>query len=312
MQTQTQTTQEIIKQKIMTSSNLYNKFKLEHNDDKEFHTIFCNEIYNLYKLDEIQLNKIINDTINNLSFIENNFERVLDCLNYLQINNLNEIIEIVVCEIFVKKYNKDYKSYPIITNVNYDLQKLIRKHCCINSKNCCKTQGYAIKRCHIGCLTYFLDVKKEKCIKLSLKWACEKNLFNIVKYLSNKCNNSCIIDAIEYTASTGYLNIIEFLYKKVRTCTEITMHNAIKNGHLNIVKYLFEEKNEKVLLHSIVSAAANGFLDIIMYFFDNHLDKNISNYHNLPVKIKYITDDIINIANNYNHIDIIDYLKQIS
>ncbi len=78
------------------------------------------------------------------------------------------------------------------------------------------------------------------------------------------------------------------------------MYNAIKLGHLNIIKYIFREKSNKLLScynpnhHMMNIAIINGQLKIVKYFYKKG--------------IRYCYENMINDAGENFHLNIIEYL----
>lgn len=82
--------------------------------------------------------------------------------------------------------------------------------------------------------------------------------------LDKKLNNACKI---------GDLNKIKELYESGADLSNLSyLHKAIKNGHLNIVKYLFNNFDLKFHDYALVNAS-NTHLELVQFIFENSIIK---------------------------------------
>ena len=124
------------------------------------------------------------------------------------------------------------------------------------------------------------------------------NLWNIIKEQLNwKCIWSIAIN-------NKHMDVIKFLHiediysdhvneKYTLGCTTDAMDDASRNGNLDIVKYLDENRNEGCTTDAMDNAAKNGHFDIVRYLHEN---------------MKGCTTDAMDNAAKNGHFDIVKYL----
>ena len=94
-------------------------------------------------------------------------------------------------------------------------------------------------------------------------------------------------------AKNGHLEIVKFLHEnRSEGCTAWTMDFAAENGHLEVVKFLHENRSEGCTKWAMNNAAENGHLEIVKFLHENRtegctkwaMDKAAKNGHLEVVK----------------------------
>src|SRR5437016_230119 len=68
--------------------------------------------------------------------------------------------------------------------------------------------------------------------------------------------------AMDFAASNGHLEVIKWLHQNRKEgCNDDAMDNAASNGHLDVVKWLHENRTEGCTTHAMDNAAENGHLE---------------------------------------------------
>jgi hypothetical protein len=84
----------------------------------------------------------------------------------------------------------------------------------------------------------------------------------------------------EYAATYGHLDVIKWLHEnRIEGCTRDVMSGAAYNGHLDIVKWLYENRTDGFAAGGMCLAAWSGHLNIVKWLYENRTDE----YH-----IKYV------------------------
>eukprot|EP01133_Synstelium_polycarpum_P017751 gene17751-21171_t len=193
----------------------------------------------------------------------------------------------------------------------------------------------------------------ENCTDLETFKRVYKKLENVIKresstfsYLCNNTNSEVIryfLDQVEWQVTERYdllksvtdltdyqkppsLDVIKFFcqpcFDDRREITYAAMDNAAKNGSLEIVKYLHDNRSEGCTVNAIDGAAKMGHLDVVIYLSENRtegcttraIDKAASRGH-LDV-VKYLsehrtegcTENAMDKAAKHNHLNIVEYL----
>ena len=73
-------------------------------------------------------------------------------------------------------------------------------------------------------------------------------------------------NAIDWAAKSGHLEVVKFLHENRKEgCTTSAMNLAAGNGHLNVVKFLHENRKEGCTYGAMFWAKKNGHFDIVSY-----------------------------------------------
>ena len=81
---------------------------------------------------------------------------------------------------------------------------------------------------------------------------------SLIKWL-HKYNVKCTTKAMDYASRFGHLEIVKFLHEnRQEGYTENAMDFASENGHLEIVKFLHENRQEGCTKNAINYASVNG------------------------------------------------------
>ncbi|GAM20435.1 hypothetical protein SAMD00019534_036100 [Acytostelium subglobosum LB1] len=108
-------------------------------------------------------------------------------------------------------------------------------------------------------------------LRLFSVWSCGN--LNMIKYLH--VNGLPFHESTIYEAAyNGHLDVIKYLLenKSDTYICEYAMDNAARNGHLDTVRYLHEQRTEGCSGQAIVGAAENGHLDVIRFILENRTE----------------------------------------
>ena len=133
--------------------------------------------------------------------------------------------------------------------------------------------------------------------RYSLQNAAWGGHFEVVKWL-HQHTKAPTVDAINYAARNGHLDILKFLNKNRpdAICSYDDLIDASENGHLDVVKYLCENFFYPDDEQCIINATQSGHLDIITFFHEQQY----------PV----FSASAMNIAAANGHLDIVKYLHE--
>jgi len=74
-------------------------------------------------------------------------------------------------------------------------------------------------------------------------------------------------------AVNGHLEIVKFLHEnRTEGCTKWAMNQAAENGHLEVVKFLHENRTEGCTKWAMNEAAENGHLEIVKFLHENRTE----------------------------------------
>ncbi len=101
--------------------------------------------------------------------------------------------------------------------------------------------------------------------KISVDDAAKYNQLNIIKYCHDK-NKLFTTNEMNIAAANGHLEVIKWLHEnRMEGCTTCAMDRAAENGHLDVVKWLHENRNEGCTTDAMDYAASNGYEKIICH-----------------------------------------------
>ena len=121
--------------------------------------------------------------------------------------------------------------------------------------------------------------------------------FEIIKYLSDKG----AIGGIDAAIVRNKLEIVKHLSEKGEYPSGHILVNAAKNGHLEILRYLMDEKNVKIADYAVDRAAEQGQFDVVKYLVGEK---------KLPSIGYLLGREYDNTINNLSTQEIKDYLIQ--
>jgi ankyrin repeat protein len=134
-----------------------------------------------------------------------------------------------------------------------------------------------ITACTINERAFFQVMTNSNLLKEITKWQRGKKWDEItsgdwcalnghLSLLKAKCDLKFTINAMDWAAQKGYLDIVNWLHEnRTEGCTYRAMDYAAKNGHIHIVKYLHYTYH-KYSVSPMSRAAERGRLDIVKFF----------------------------------------------
>ena len=164
-----------------------------------------------------------------------------------------------------------------------------------------------------------------------LSFICIDELYNIKRNLSLNvdiqlyCKYTNIENrySINEASQDGYTEIIQYLHKKGKDCTNQAMDYASYSGHLDTLKYL-HSIGKNCSLNAMDHASHKGYLDIVKYLHSIGKDcttnaMNHASYNGHLDTLKYLhsigktfTTYAMDCAIKHEHTDVINFLKLIS
>ncbi len=142
-----------------------------------------------------------------------------------------------------------------------------------------------------------------------IPYAAEHGYQNIIKWVINTYNIPNFINrtrGIQYAscsaaAKGGHLKILKFLRKNGFKWNADTTNMAAQNGNLELFQWVV--MNNCSLGNMItINACNNGHIDILKWFYNFIINSqiNVNDFYN---------DNIIDIANEKDYVDILEWLK---
>ncbi len=88
-------------------------------------------------------------------------------------------------------------------------------------------------------------------------------------------------DAMDYAARYGHLDVIKWLHEnRIEGCTPYAMLWASANDHLDVIKFLHENREEGCSVWAMNRAAASGHLHIVKWLHENRKEGCTTNAMN--------------------------------
>jgi hypothetical protein len=108
----------------------------------------------------------------------------------------------------------------------------------------------------------YLPIELQDIIISELDNVSKLMLKNTNVYFSRKISEKLSVD-IKYVAEKGYLNIVQFLYKKsVYNDMYLCMY-AAKGGHINILEWLYKINNDISIYMCLYGTAIGGHFKVV-------------------------------------------------
>ncbi|EGG22183.1 hypothetical protein DFA_04301 [Cavenderia fasciculata] len=116
---------------------------------------------------------------------------------------------------------------------------------------------------------YYNRLGEDSVTTLAINMASELGYLDIVMYL-DQVGAPATADAMDYSAKNGHLNVLRYLHEQRRgsVCTKEILKKAVYGGHSDIVRYLQEESNLSVLQPfepALKCAALAGSMELVRY-----------------------------------------------
>ncbi|EGG16706.1 hypothetical protein DFA_07684 [Cavenderia fasciculata] len=121
---------------------------------------------------------------------------------------------------------------------------------------------------------------------------------DILEYIHSSYDTNvvaCTVDAMDTAARSGHINVVKFLHNtRQEGATAKAMNRAAANGHLDIVKFLHQHRSEGCTKDAMDFACANGHLDVVKFLNENRSEG--------------CTTDAMDFACENGHLDVLSYL----
>lgn len=102
--------------------------------------------------------------------------------------------------------------------------------------------------------------------------AANSGYFQIVKYLDS-IGSKCTRHAMDNAARNGHLDILTFLHEnRSEGCSKYAMDLAAKFGQLECIKFLHFNRTEGCTLSAMDNAAKHGHLDVVQWLYENRTE----------------------------------------
>ena len=138
----------------------------------------------------------------------------------------------------------------------------------------------------------FIDIIENPSI---LDCAAEKGNLEIIKYLT-EIGSSATEHAMTQAAKNNYLNVLDYLYKnRNEGCHQNTLDYACENGSLECVKYIVENDISTLNNSALDVASSNGHIKVVEY---------------LHYRKFTCTTSAMNLASKNGHLDVVEFLDK--
>ncbi|EGG14475.1 hypothetical protein DFA_12247 [Cavenderia fasciculata] len=118
---------------------------------------------------------------------------------------------------------------------------------------------------------------KEEPIQHLLDLAASNGQQSMFDYLSNNIQGlKCTTEAMDGASKNGHLNLVKWLNEnRTEGCTINAMTMASENGYSDVVRYLYENRTAERCVETVMDhAAAHGDLDLFIYLHEDNRDNN--------------------------------------
>jgi ankyrin repeat protein len=173
---------------------------------------------------------------------------------------------------------------------------------------------------------YMTGIKKYNNISIAVKnkamrYSAKINDLTMVKHLADDLGANNFIDALQWSARYGHAKIVEYIVERVNADNldiNDAIRIAIKNGFLEIVKYLLHTGDELNIY--LWSSVKYGHLEIIKYLLDIgardingalRISVENGNLDIIQLLLERGANDFsyaLQLSASYNHIDIVRFL----
>lgn len=137
------------------------------------------------------------------------------------------------------------------------------------------------------------DENKEEC---TWTWAARNGCFSIIKWLYTNKKKGYHGQIASEAAKNGHLEIVEFLFYRTDIHIIKTLECAARNGHLECVEFIYANRGNYYIMSVMTEAARGGHLDIVKFFYEKGGERYI--------------DDGINCAAGNGYLKIVKFLYE--
>ncbi|EFA77948.1 hypothetical protein PPL_08593 [Heterostelium album PN500] len=127
----------------------------------------------------------------------------------------------------------------------------------------------AARNGHLEILKFLHFNRTEGCTTGAFDNAARNGHLDILKFLHEYRDEGCSVMAANGAAFEGHLDVIEHLHIWNVEFTIGAMTNAAVNGHVGIVKFLHENRNEGCQQSTLADSARKGHLEVVKFIHYN-------------------------------------------
>lgn len=118
----------------------------------------------------------------------------------------------------------------------------------------------------------FLDISP-RCSLMSAALAGHAHLVKRLSARHPEPFDGCCQEAMDSAAEFGHLEIVQWLHEnREEGCTSDAMDMAASNGHLHVVRWLHENRSEGCTTSAMDFAAQNGHLHVLQWLHENRTE----------------------------------------
>ncbi|KAJ3105616.1 hypothetical protein HDU97_007823 [Phlyctochytrium planicorne] len=120
---------------------------------------------------------------------------------------------------------------------------------------------------HLEMVKWLHENCPEGCSEAAMDGAARNGHLEVVKWLHGLGSAGCSVDAMDGAARHGHLDVVEWLHQnREEGCSERAMKLAARGGHIHVVEWLLANRSEtweSAFGSPLHEAAKNGHLDIV-------------------------------------------------
>lgn len=96
---------------------------------------------------------------------------------------------------------------------------------------------------------------------------------NTIKELRSKSSQSLDVpDAMDLAASNGHLEVVKYLHENKQSCSKKAIDEAASSGHLDVIKFLHENRTEGCTTQAIVNAIEHQQEETAKFLNENFIE----------------------------------------
>ncbi|GMF44317.1 unnamed protein product [Phytophthora fragariaefolia] len=141
-----------------------------------------------------------------------------------------------------------------------------------DARSCCSVVDVAAANGHLEIVQYLLQVGSSEYAHFHKRQRTRRYSRNLTSDtlhcddLDERADAACTASAMDGAAAGGHLNVVRWLHEnRPEGCTTAAMNMAAANGHLEMVVWLHNNRSEGCTTDAIDAAARGGHLDVIKW-----------------------------------------------